>query len=111
MADYSRLPGAVADRWQWQGLGACRSLPTTVFFHPDFERGPQRRHRDTAAKAVCHRCPVMAECRRYALQVEEPYGVWGGLSAEQRADLLRARRRAAAPPATMASHRQAPHTA
>jgi len=99
VADYSRLPGAVHDRWQWQEFGACRAQPTTVFFHPEAERGPRRSRRDAVAKAVCHQCPVIAECRRYALHAQEPYGVWGGLSAEERQDLLRARRRTESRPA------------
>ncbi len=40
--------------------------------------------RDLAAKAVCARCPVIAECAAHALQVREPYGVWGGLTEDER---------------------------
>ncbi len=65
-----------------------------MFFHPQGERGPTRRDREAEAKAVCQRCPVIDACRRHALQVAEPYGVWGGLSEEERADQLRAQRRA-----------------
>ncbi len=103
MADYRRLPGAVHDRWQWQEFGACRAQPPTVFFHPEAERGPRRSHRDAVAKAVCQRCPVIAQCREYALHVEEPYGVWGGLSEEERQALLRARRRTESGPAAVRS--------
>jgi len=42
--------------------------------------------------AVCARCPVIAACRKHALNVHEPYGIWGGLSAEERSTLLRTRR-------------------
>jgi len=82
VADYSRLPGAVHDRWQWQEFGACRAQPTTVFFHPEAERGPRRSRRDAVAKAVCHQCPVIAECRRYALHAPEPTG--SGVGFRQR---------------------------
>jgi WhiB family redox-sensing transcriptional regulator len=99
MADYSRLPGAVRGRWRWQELAACRGLQTWMFFHPEHERGPARLRREAAAKAVCHRCPVIGACRRHALQVAEPYGVWGGMSAEERSELLRASRRAPSVPA------------
>jgi len=60
-----------------------------MFFHPLGERGSTRRHREAEAKAVCQRCPVIDACRWHALQVAEPYGVWGGLSEEERADQLR----------------------
>jgi len=84
MSTISRLPGPVADLWEWQFDGACRRENPDVFFHPDRERGPSRRNRDSAAKAVCRRCPVLAACREHALQVHEPYGVWGGLTEHER---------------------------
>ena len=84
MSTIGHLPGPVADLWEWQFAGACRRENPDVFFHPDRERGPSRRNRDNAAKAVCRRCPVLAACRAHALQVHEPYGVWGGLTEHQR---------------------------
>jgi WhiB family redox-sensing transcriptional regulator len=59
-----------------------------MFFHPDGERGPRRRNRENAAKAVCATCPVIAACRRQALAIAEPYGIWGGLSEDDRALIL-----------------------
>ena len=84
MAEISRLPGPVADLWDWQLEGACRRTSPDVFFHPEGERGPARRNRDEAAKAVCLTCPVLAECRTHALKVREPYGVWGALTEDDR---------------------------
>ena len=88
MADVRRLPGQHTDSWDWQIRGACRGVDSTVFFHPDFERGPERANRDAAAKTVCHRCPVIEECRTHALRVREPYGIWGGLTAQDRHEIL-----------------------
>lgn len=88
MADVRRLPTPVSEVWDWQLLGACRGADTLLFFHPDGERGSARRRRQAAAKAVCARCPVLERCRQHALRVHEPYGVWGGLSEEERARLL-----------------------
>ena len=84
MAELSRLPGPNADLWDWQLQGACRSADPATFFHPEGERGAARRGREAAAKAVCARCPVVEACRRHALAVREPYGVWGGMSEEER---------------------------
>jgi len=84
MAEVSRLPGPVADLWEWQLDGACRSESPDVFFHPEGERGPARRNRDSAAKAVCLGCPVLESCRQHALQVREPYGVWGAMTEDER---------------------------
>ncbi len=52
---------------------------------------------------VCHRCPVITACLQHALGVPESYGIWGGLSEEERATLVRTRRpiapaRSPAPP-------------
>jgi WhiB family redox-sensing transcriptional regulator len=74
----------MADLWEWQLHGACRSADETIFFHPEGERGPARRNRDAAAKAVCAACPVLRDCREHALAVREPYGVWGGMSEDDR---------------------------
>jgi WhiB family redox-sensing transcriptional regulator len=84
MAEISRLPRPVADEWEWQYQGSCRELPTEMFFHPDGERGPRRRNRENTAKAICASCPVIAACRAHALAVQEPYGIWGGLSEDDR---------------------------
>jgi WhiB family redox-sensing transcriptional regulator len=39
---------------------------------------------------VCARCPVIESCLKHALSVREPYGVWGGMSEEERARLIAA---------------------
>jgi WhiB family redox-sensing transcriptional regulator len=84
VAELSRLPGVCTDVWDWQLLGACRGDDPDLFFHPEGERGAARRARDDAAKAVCARCPVIMECALHAMKVQEPYGVWGGMSEEER---------------------------
>ena len=88
LADVHRLPGPNTDIWDWQLHSACRALDSAVFFHPDRERGPAKDERERHAKAVCAGCPVIAECRRHALQVQEPYGAWGGLTVAERAAML-----------------------
>ena len=84
MAEISRLPGPVSDLWDWQLVGTCREADPSLFFHPEGERGPARRARDAAALAICASCPVITPCRAHALQVREPYGVWGGLTEDDR---------------------------
>lgn len=88
MADIRRLPGTNTDVWDWQLAGACRRLDTALFFHPDGERGPSRARRERTAKAICHQCPVRAQCAAHALKVREPYGVWGGLTEAERTRLI-----------------------
>ena len=96
MADFSRLPGPNADLWDWQLVAACRGVDSSLFFHPEGERGAARSAREAAAKEVCMRCPVRAECATHALAVREPYGVWGGLTEDEREAMMgRSRNRSA----------------
>lgn len=75
----------------WRLGALCRMVDPTTFFHPDNERGPQRRNRINRAKKFCEGCTVLCECRDYALAEREAFGIWGGLSEEDRAQLLVAR--------------------
>ncbi|MDX6356547.1 MAG: WhiB family transcriptional regulator, redox-sensing transcriptional regulator [Streptomyces sp.] len=88
MADFSRLPGPNADLWDWQLVAACRGVDSSLFFHPEGERGAARSAREASAKEVCMRCPVRAECATHALAVREPYGVWGGLTEDEREAMM-----------------------
>jgi WhiB family transcriptional regulator, redox-sensing transcriptional regulator len=92
MIETARLPKPVASEWEWQHEGACRELPSEMFFHPDGERGPRRRNRENTAKAICATCPVIEACRKHALAVQEPYGIWGGLSEDDRLAIINQRR-------------------
>jgi WhiB family redox-sensing transcriptional regulator len=81
-------PRPIASDWEWQESAACRELPTEMFFYTDGERGPRRKNRENAAKAVCASCPVIQACRKQALTLAEPYGIWGGLTEEDRLAIL-----------------------
>jgi WhiB family redox-sensing transcriptional regulator len=87
MVDVRRLPPPVTDVWDWQLDAACRGVDSMMFFHPERERGPAKDERDSRAKAICAGCPVIQACRDHALMVQEPYGVWGGLTVAERAAL------------------------
>jgi WhiB family transcriptional regulator, redox-sensing transcriptional regulator len=94
VAELSRLPVAVTEVWEWQLDGACREADPRLFFHPEGERGPARRKRDEAAVKVCQTCPVLEQCRQHGLSVREPYGVWGGLTEEDREEIYAQERKA-----------------
>lgn len=81
----SSQPVPIAALWEWQHKGLCRDANPDTFFHPEGERGPSRRLRDARAVALCQQCPVIEQCRAHALEVREPYGVWGGMTEEDRA--------------------------
>ena len=84
----SGLPAPLTDHWDWQAAAACRGMDSDDFFHPPKERARGRRRRVAAARAVCQGCPVIRECLAHALAAPEPYGIWGGLSEEERAERL-----------------------
>ena len=50
--------------------------------------------RESLAKGVCSRCPVKAECLEFALATDERYGVWGGMTPDERVAYKRGRRSA-----------------
>lgn len=45
----------------------------------------------TKARKICASCPVLEECRAFAIPREDEYGVWGGLTANQRRLIRRGR--------------------
>ncbi|MCJ0872014.1 WhiB family transcriptional regulator [Streptomyces sp. AP-93] len=90
MGNVSRLPGRAEHHWLWQEDAACRELGSRLFFYPTGEQRAEREARDAAAKEVCALCPVQRDCLRHALEVGEPFGVWGGLTAHERRELRRA---------------------
>jgi WhiB family redox-sensing transcriptional regulator len=74
---------------RWQAHAACRGEMGHDFYPPaNGERRPERRLRESRAKAVCARCPVRAECLDMAVANGERYGVWGGLTDAERRSLL-----------------------
>ena len=73
----------------WQQKAACRGPLGAVFFPPSTsERKREKVARESKAKDICMSCPVLAECRDYAIEIREPHGVWGGLSEQERRALL-----------------------
>lgn len=78
---------------QWQDLAQCREADPELFFHPEGERTYARRRRVEAARKFCGVCAVLETCRVYALKNNESFGIWGGLSEDERRTLTRRRNR------------------
>lgn len=81
-------PRPLASDWEWQYQAACKGRETDIFFYSDRERGPRRARRERMAKAICATCPVINQCREQALRLAEPYGIWGGLTEDERVAIL-----------------------
>ncbi|WP_344633620.1 WhiB family transcriptional regulator [Streptomyces glaucosporus] len=71
-----QLPG-------WWERALCAQIGSEPFF-PEPGRTPAE------AKRICQSCEGRIECLEYALTHDERYGVWGGLSEEERRSLKRA---------------------
>ena len=67
----------------------CRDEDPELFFVTG--PGQASAHQLEAAKAVCRRCPVAAACGEWALSTGQDFGVWGGLSEDERRAVRRAR--------------------
>lgn len=64
----------------WMDGAVCRQVDPELFF-------PEKGGTTVPAKRVCGGCDVKAECLAHAIQHGEQHGIWGGLSAHDRARL------------------------
>ncbi|OZF45734.1 WhiB family transcriptional regulator [Rhodococcus sp. 14-2470-1a] len=83
-----RLPAPQSSEWEWQLDARCRTESISIFYPPRGVRGAALRRIENAAKLHCATCPVVDRCRSFALENFEPYGIWGGLTASERFELL-----------------------
>ncbi len=68
----------------WQSDSLCAQTDPEAFFP---EKGGSTRD----AKKICSSCEVRAQCLQYALENDERFGIWGGLSERERRKLRRSR--------------------
>ena len=64
----------------WQSDSLCAQTDPEAFFP---EKGGSTRD----AKKICSSCEVRAQCLEYALENDERFGIWGGLSERERRKL------------------------
>lgn len=83
----THAPAAEPADSDWRSRAACTDEDPDLFF-PLGSTGPAAMQINEA-KTVCARCPVMATCRKEALDTGQEYGVWGGLSENERQALQR----------------------
>lgn len=76
----------------WQNDAACRSHDPQWWFPEGWSKEKSYR----IARAVCVRCPVIADCLRQVLAHPEPIGMWAGLTPDERHALRRPQRLAEA---------------
>jgi WhiB family redox-sensing transcriptional regulator len=76
--DLSNILGADEQEGsEWMLEARCLDADPEAFFP---EKGGSTRE----AKRICAACPVRDECLQYALENDERFGIWGGLSERER---------------------------
>ena len=79
--ELARLADEVADHLP------CRQAPDLYFaLQGEF-------HETLLAKKACQSCPIQQQCLEYALTYKETDGVWGGMTAGERAKLTKGKPR------------------
>jgi WhiB family transcriptional regulator, redox-sensing transcriptional regulator len=71
-------------RWTWQA--DCTTADPELFFPATGDQADE-------AKRICASCPVKPECLEYSLATAQEFGIWGGLTEQERQALLRRERR------------------
>jgi WhiB family redox-sensing transcriptional regulator len=70
----------------WMAEGTCAQTDPEAFF-------PVKGGSTREAKKVCADCPVREACLEYALERDERYGIWGGMSERDRRKLKKSRKK------------------
>lgn len=90
---------------EWKDDAKCRGEYKPSYngesnYDPWFpEKGRSASYNARVAKAICNgedglpECPVKYQCREYALQRNEKFGIWGGMSEQERARIRRNRKK------------------
>lgn len=76
----------IANREPWVEQALCAQIDSEIFF-------PEKGRSTKEAKRICGMCPVRLECLQAALDREERFGVWGGLSERERRKLTKPKHR------------------
>lgn len=77
------------EAWEWQLRARCRGMPAEVLFTAEQDKGRRRLDHEERAKRICRDCPVLNQCRQYAIDTAEPYGIWGATTPQERRNLRR----------------------
>lgn len=84
--------------WKLDGLCTRVGRPDDWFPQGGRGKGAGRagRERDRSTARVCQGCPVIERCLSAALENGEQYGIWGGLTTDERNRIIKTRAKDAA---------------
>lgn len=66
----------------WRDTASCRTEDPALFF-PNGDSGPSLLAIEQA-KAICRACPVVEACAQWAADTRQEYGIFGGLTEQER---------------------------
>lgn len=69
----------------WRLRSACKGLPSDMFVSAEFMTTEE----EATAKGVCAGCAVVDDCLSYSIVNAVRFGVWGGLTGDERRPLRR----------------------
>jgi WhiB family transcriptional regulator, redox-sensing transcriptional regulator len=75
---------------RWRESAACRGTDSRLWFPAsDGQRWSSRKVRTLTkvAKKICGVCPVQRECLEWAVDTDERFGIYGGLTEREREQL------------------------
>ncbi|WP_260327844.1 WhiB family transcriptional regulator [Streptomyces sp. Ag109_O5-1] len=78
---------ALPEEEEWRHEAACRQEDPELFFPVGTSVDALVQTRQ--AKAVCAGCSERLACLAFALDTDQRYGVWGGLSEDERRAMKR----------------------
>jgi WhiB family redox-sensing transcriptional regulator len=87
----------------WEERAACKDTPLELWFgdeHPFGIKKSRTKQQTAQAKAICASCPVLSECRSWALETQIPYGIVGMMTEAERQHLIHGKTPRGAPVTT-----------
>lgn len=77
------------DDAEWMKDGLCASStvePDTWFGEPG---EPDYHQKAKVAKRICSACPIKDLCLQYAIDNNERFGIWGGMTMRERTNYIK----------------------
>lgn len=70
---------------EWTQRALCAQIDPELWFPEGKGQSPK------SAREFCRSCPVLEECREYAIERNIKHGIWGDTTPRERAAIRRAR--------------------
>lgn len=68
----------------WRDDASCKKMGNTQFFESLHNRSKEVAQRLLEVKELCASCPVNKDCLDFAVKNEIKYGIWGGMTPQER---------------------------